>query len=159
MKKKWLWIGGGALVLIAIALILVLKLPDKQNQTAAPVQNTPRVSKGDITVSVSGSGTIVSTESESVRTKDEGKVSEVLVKMGDVVEEGQVLLTFEGTDNTDNIKEQQSSLEMQKLDLVDLQNQFKRQVQEGADEQTLNATKKINCQARAKHQQYGSGNR
>ncbi|MCT2193837.1 efflux RND transporter periplasmic adaptor subunit [Paenibacillus sp. p3-SID1389] len=142
MKKKWLWIGGGALVLIAIALILVLKLPDKQNQTAAPVQNTTRVSKGDITVSVSGSGTIVSTESESVRTKDEGKVSEVLVKTGDVVEEGQVLLTFEGTDNTDNIKEQQSSLEMQKLDLVDLQNQFKRQVQEGADEQTLNATKK-----------------
>lgn len=142
MKKKWLWIGGGALVLIAIALILVLKLPDKQNQTAAPVQNTTRVSKGDITVSVSGSGTIVSTESESVRTKDEGKVSEVLVKTGDVVEEGQVLLTFESTDNTDNIKEQQSSLEMQKLDLVDLQNQFKRQVQEGADEQTLNATKK-----------------
>lgn len=142
MKKKWLWIGGGALALVAIALILVLKLPDKQNQTAAPVQNTTRVSKGDITVSVSGSGTIVSTESESVRTKDEGKVSEVLVKTGDVVEKGQVLLTFEGTDHTDNIKEQQSSLEMQKLDLVDLQNQFKRQVQEGADEETLNATKK-----------------
>lgn len=142
MKKKWLWIGIGAGVIIAIALILILTIPNKPKQAATPVQNTTRVSKGDITVSVSGSGSTVSTESESVRTKDEGKVSEVRVKAGDIVKKGQVLLTFEGTDNSDNLKAQQSSLESQQLDLVDLQEQFKRQVQEGADEQTLNATKK-----------------
>ncbi|WP_059046608.1 efflux RND transporter periplasmic adaptor subunit [Paenibacillus rubinfantis] len=142
MKKKWLWIGMGAVVIIALALLLILTIPNKPKQAATPVQNTTRVSKGDITVSVSGSGSIVSTESESVRTKDEGKVSEVHVKAGDVVKKGQVLLTFEGTDNSDNLKSQQSSLESQKLDLLDLQEQFKRQVQEGADEQTLNATKK-----------------
>ncbi|MDU2243722.1 MAG: efflux RND transporter periplasmic adaptor subunit, partial [Paenibacillus sp.] len=142
MNKKWLWIGIGAVGMIAIALILILTIPNKPKQATAPVQNTTRVSKGDITVSVSGSGSTVSTESVSVRTKDEGKVSEVRVKAGDVVKKGQVLLTFEGTDNSDNLKVQQSSLESQKLDLVDLQDQFKRQVQEGADEQALNATKK-----------------
>jgi HlyD family secretion protein len=142
LNKKWLWIGIGGVGIIAIALILILTISNKPKQAAAPVQNTTRVSKGDITVSVSGSGSTVSTESESVRTKDEGKVSEVRVKAGDVVKKGQVLLTFEGTDNSDNLKAQQSSLESQKLDLADLQDQFKRQVQEGADEQTLNATKK-----------------
>ncbi|MGG6310701.1 efflux RND transporter periplasmic adaptor subunit [Paenibacillus macerans] len=142
MRKKWLWIGIGALALGILALVLALTFPGKQNKTVAAVQNTTRVSKGDITVSVSGSGSIVSTESETVRTKDEGKVSDVLVKAGDVVKKGQVLLTFEGTDNSDTIKAQQTSLASQKLDLSDLQEQFKRQVQEGADEQTLNATKK-----------------
>ncbi|WP_178023895.1 efflux RND transporter periplasmic adaptor subunit [uncultured Paenibacillus sp.] len=142
MNKKWLWIGIGVAGMIVIALIGILTIPNKPKQTAAPVQNTTQVSKGDITVSVSGSGSTVSTESESVRTKDEGKVSEVRVKAGDVVKKGQVLLTFEGNDNSDNLKAQQSSLESQRLDLVDLQDQFKRQVQEGADEQTLNATKK-----------------
>ncbi|MCK8485830.1 efflux RND transporter periplasmic adaptor subunit [Paenibacillus sp. MBLB2552] len=142
MKKKGLWIGIGAVGVIVIALILILTIPNKPKQAATPVQNTTRVSKGDITVSVTGSGSTVSTESDSVRTKDEGKVSEVHVKAGDVVKKGQVLLTFEGTDNSDNLKAQQSSLESQQLDLVDLQEQFKRQVQEGADEQTLNTTKK-----------------
>ncbi|WP_068786980.1 efflux RND transporter periplasmic adaptor subunit [Paenibacillus phocaensis] len=142
MNKKWLWIGAGGVVVVAIALVWILTIPNKPKQASAPVLNTTRVSKGDITVSVSGSGSIVSTESESVRTKDEGKVSKVHVKTGDVVKKGQVLLTFEGTDITDNLKAQQSSLESQKWDLTDLQEQFKRQVQEGADEQTLNATKK-----------------
>lgn len=142
MRKRWLWIGIGVAALCAIAMIVSLTLPKQENKSAGPVQNTTRVSKNSISVSVTGSGSIVSTESESVRTKDEGKVSEVLVKAGEVVKTGQALLTFEGTDNTDALDEQQSSLTSQQLDLKDLQEQYKRQVQEGADEQALNATKK-----------------
>ena len=41
------------------------------------------------------------------------------MKAGDVVKKGQVLLTFEGTDNSDNLKTQQSSLDAQQLDLAD----------------------------------------
>lgn len=142
MRKRWLWIGIGVAALCAIAVIVSFTLPKQDNKSAGPVQNTTRVSKNSISVSVSGSGSIVSTESESVRTKDEGKVSEVLVKAGEVVKTGQALLTFEGTDNTDALDEQQSSLTSQQLDLKDLQEQYKRQVQEGADEQSLNSTKK-----------------
>lgn len=142
MRKRWLWVGIGVGAICVLALAASLLLPKQENNRAAPVQNTTRVSKNSISVSISGSGSIVSTESESVRTKDEGKVSEVLVKTGEVVKTGQALLTFEGTDNTDALEEQQSSLTSQQLDLKDLQEQFKRQVQEGADEQSLNATKK-----------------
>ncbi|MEF2967114.1 efflux RND transporter periplasmic adaptor subunit [Paenibacillus sp. M1] len=142
-QKKWLWIGIGAVVLIAIIVILILSLrPDKQNEAAAPTVNTTKVTKGNIVVSVAGSGSVTSTVSETVRTKDEGKVKEVLVEEGDIVKKGQVLLTFEAADLADSLESQERSLKSQKLDLEDLQEQYKRQVQEGADDEALNATKK-----------------
>lgn len=142
MKKKWIWIGSGIVALCAIIIIIVMAIPDKQNKSTAAVQNTTKVSKGNITVSVSGSGSVVSTDGETVRTKDEGKASEVLVEAGDVVKKGQVLLTFEAEDNEDSLKSQETTLQTQKLDLADLQEEYKQQVQEGASEETLNATKK-----------------
>lgn len=141
MKKKWLWIGIGIAIVCIAAVIVTLVIPDKEVTTAGPVQNTTRVSKNNITVSVSGSGSIISTESETVRTKDEGKVSEVLVKANDVVKKGQTLLTFEATDHTDSLRSMQNNLQSQQWELTSLQGQFKKQVQEGADEETLESTK------------------
>ncbi|RRJ64288.1 efflux RND transporter periplasmic adaptor subunit [Paenibacillus oralis] len=142
MRKKWIWIGSGIIVLSAIVIVLVMMLPNKQQTTQAAVQNTTKVAKGDITVSVSGSGSVVSTDSETVRTKDEGKVKEVLIKEGDVVKKGQVLLTFEAQDVEDQLKSQETSLKSQQLDLADLQDQYKRKVQEGASDEELSAAKK-----------------
>lgn len=141
MKKKWLWIGIGIAIVCIAAVIVTLVIPDKEVTTAGPVQNITRVSKNNITVSVSGSGSIISTESETVRTKDEGKVSEVLVEANDVVKKGQTLLTFEATDNTDNLRSKQNTLQSQQWELTSLQDQFKKQVQEGADEETLESAK------------------
>lgn len=141
MKKKWLWIGIAFAIVCIVAVVITLVIPDKEASPTGPVQNTTRVSKNDITVSVSGSGSIISTKSEAVRTKEEGKVSEVLVKEQDVVKKGQTLLTFEATDHTDSLRSMQNNLQSQQWELTSLQDQFKRQVQEGADEETLESTK------------------
>ncbi|WP_410771800.1 efflux RND transporter periplasmic adaptor subunit [Fontibacillus sp. BL9] len=142
-KKKWIWIGGGAVGIILISLaVLLLILPDKNTEANTPVQRTTKVAKGNILVSVSGSGSVISTDSQNVRTKDEGKVKEVLVKAGDIVKKGQTLLTFEAEDLSDSLETKESSLESQKMDLLDLQAQYKRQVYEGASEEALNEVQK-----------------
>lgn len=142
-NKKWIWIGTGAACVLMISLaLLLLVTPNKKEAVSAPVQQTTKVVKGSIMVSVSGSGSVISTNSESVRTKDEGKVKEVLVKAGELVKKGQALLTFEGEDLSDSLESKQSSLESQKMDLLDIQAQYKKQVYEGASEEELNNTRK-----------------
>ena len=153
MKKKWLWIVIVIVILVLIAVALSLTLPSKKNSAEPPQQRTTKVMKGNITVSVSGSGSVISTDSESIRTKDEGKVSKVLVKTGDVVKKGQTLLTYEPEDLSDKLEDQETTLQTQKWDLEDLQDQYKRkaqdsdsedelkQIQKSIDKQKLNITK------------------
>jgi len=142
MKKKWLWIGTGVIVLAIAVTTLLLTLPKKSNVAETPVQKTTKVTKGSITESVSGSGSVITTNSESIRTKDEGKVKQVLVKVGDIVKKGQTLLTYESQDLSDNLEAQETTLQTQKWDLEDLQNQYKKQVQQGASEDELKQTLK-----------------
>ncbi|GAA0135027.1 efflux RND transporter periplasmic adaptor subunit [Paenibacillus sp. YSY-4.3] len=142
MKKKWLWLGLGvaAILIIASSLYMILA-KDKQAQQPVMEQNTTRVAKGDIVVSVSGAGSIISTEEETVRTKDEGVVAEVKVKEGDVVQKGQTLLTFEDNDLGDNIAAKESSLETEQLNLEELQDKYKREVYNGGNEESLSSIK------------------
>ncbi|GGG14333.1 efflux RND transporter periplasmic adaptor subunit [Paenibacillus aceti] len=142
MRKKWLWIGIMFVALALIAAILWLTLPGKKDTAEAPQQRTTKVSKGNITVSVSGSGSVITTDSESIRTKDEGKVSKVHVKVGDTVKKGQALLTYEAEDFSDNLEDQETTLQTQKWDLEDLQDQYKQHVQAGASEEELKQIKK-----------------
>ncbi|WP_334073664.1 MULTISPECIES: efflux RND transporter periplasmic adaptor subunit [Paenibacillus] len=140
--KRWLWIGLGLVILAAVAIIVVFNLPDKKMELPAAVQSTAKASIGDIAVSVSGSGSVISTDSETVRTKDEGKVKKVFVEAGNVVKKGQVLLTFESNDLTENLESQQRNLKSQQLDLQDLQEQFKQKVADGGTEEELTSIKK-----------------
>ncbi|GAA0382253.1 efflux RND transporter periplasmic adaptor subunit [Paenibacillus motobuensis] len=142
MKKKWLWIVIVIVILALIAVALSLTLPSKNNAAEPPQQRTTKVTKGNITVSVSGSGSVISTDSESVRTKDEGKVNKVLVKTGDVVKKGQTLLTYEAVDLSSNLEDQETNLQTQKWDLEDLQDQYKHKVQDGASEEELKQIQK-----------------
>ncbi|WMT39970.1 efflux RND transporter periplasmic adaptor subunit [Paenibacillus sp. D2_2] len=142
MKKKWLWIGTGIIVLAIAVTAILLTLPKKSNDAAPPEQRTTKVTKGNITESVSGSGSVIATDNETIRTKDEGKVKQVLVKVGDVVKKGQTLLTYESQDLSDNLEAQEATLQTQKWDLEDLQSQYKRQVQQGASDDELNQTQK-----------------
>lgn len=140
--KIWLWIGLTAAPLAAVAIFMVLNLPDRNMESPSPVQSTAKAAMGDIAVSVSGSGSVIATDSETVRTKDEGKVKQVLVEVGDVVKKGQVLLTFEANDLTENLESQQRNLKSQQLDLQDLQEQFKQKVADGGTEEELTSIKK-----------------
>ncbi|ANS75547.1 hypothetical protein AWM70_13845 [Paenibacillus yonginensis] len=143
MKKKvWIWTGVAVVVLACAVFVFLQFYPGKQVQVQAAPQSTTTVKKGDITVSVSGSGSVIATGQESVRPKDEGKVDKVLVKAGDVVKKGQQLLTYEADDISEQVKQAESNIKLQQSDLEDLQEQFKEKVQSGATDDELNEVKK-----------------
>ncbi|WP_199925403.1 efflux RND transporter periplasmic adaptor subunit [Paenibacillus bouchesdurhonensis] len=142
MKKKWLWLGSGIIAVLLMAVVFYIATAHNQRaEQPAMEQNTTQAAKGDILVSVSGAGSVITTESETVRTKDEGIVDEVKVKAGDVVAKGQVLLTFEADDLSDSIAAKESSLETEQLNLEELQEKFKREVHEGGSEDSLASIK------------------
>lgn len=143
MKKKKVLLWTIGLVVVATAAILVYTfLPDKNSQAAEVPVNTATVTKGDIVVSVSGAGSVTATETGKVKTKEAGTVAEVLVKEGDLVKKGQTLITFEGEDLSDNLKQEQTSLASLQEDLQDKQEQYKKQAVAGASEDELSSSKR-----------------
>jgi len=141
-KKKWLILTIGAAAVAVAGLLVYIFLPDKNSQAAEVPVNTATVTKGNIVVSVSGAGSVIATETGKVKTKDSGKVAEVLVEAGDIVKKGQTLITFEGEDLSDSLKQEKSSLDTLLLDLEDKQEQYKKLAQAGSSEDELSSAKR-----------------
>ncbi|MEK3946804.1 efflux RND transporter periplasmic adaptor subunit [Paenibacillus sp. FSL H3-0310] len=143
-KKKIVFWTLGVVVVATAGMLVYTLLPDKNSQAAEAPVNTATVTKGDIVVSVSGAGSVIATETGKVKTKDSGTVAEVLVKEGDLVKKGQTLITFEGNDLSDNLKQEQTSLASLETDLEDKQEQYKKLAVSGAAEDELaNAKRSI----------------
>lgn len=93
MKKKWLWIGiGGALVVLLVAVNLMRSNKGK----AEPVQ-LARVRMEDITSVVRAPGKIEPKTQVKVSADIPGKVTQLLVKEGDQVRRGQLMLQLDDT--------------------------------------------------------------
>ncbi|ULO06055.1 efflux RND transporter periplasmic adaptor subunit [Paenibacillus sp. 19GGS1-52] len=141
-KKKVLLWTIGVVAVVTAGLLVYTFLPDKNSQAAEVPVNTATVTKGDIVVSVSGAGAVTATETSKVKTKDSGKVAEVLVEQGDVVKKGQTLITFEGDDLSDNLTQEKTSLQSLQSDLEDKQESYKKLAQAGASEDDLSTAKR-----------------
>jgi HlyD family secretion protein len=125
--KKWLALAVG-IVLVAAAIIGYIKFKPEKNNAAAPEVRTVEVRKGTLRVGISGSGTTSPVDKETIRMgKDSGKVEQILVKEGDVVKKGQVLITFEGRDMTNQIRQEELNLENKRADLESAQKALKEQ--------------------------------
>lgn len=96
-----------------------------------------RVTRGDIEVRLSGSGSVNVRNEETVRPSENARVKTVEVKKGDRVEQGQVLVTFEGNDNGTQIGKLELNLEQQRLQLEQAQNQYRELQRSGAEESAL----------------------
>jgi HlyD family secretion protein len=96
-KNKWtIWSAIAlAIVLSGIGYSYYMKL--QASQTSGPVIATTTVSTGDIVLSATGPGTLVPNEEVSFGFKNSGKISEVLAKLGDHVNAGQVLARLDNT--------------------------------------------------------------
>ncbi|MEK4465009.1 efflux RND transporter periplasmic adaptor subunit [Paenibacillus sp. FSL H8-0315] len=141
-KKKIVFWTLGVVVVATAGMLVYTLLPDKNSQAAEVPVNTATVTKGDIVVSVSGAGSVIATETGKVKTKDSGTAAEVLVKEGDLVKKGQTLITFEGNDLSDNLKQEQTSLASLETDLEDKQEQYKKLAVAGASEDELGNAKR-----------------
>ena len=91
-KKKWV---KRSIVLAIIVLIFVWL----GNFAKVPVNyRTADVERGDITVSVSGSGTIKAKESRKEISKVTARVEEVFFEEGDEIKEGDVIVKLDSSD-------------------------------------------------------------
>lgn len=91
MKKKTVIIAG-AVALIAIAMIpRVLKGRETTAASVLPLVSVENPVMNDIEIQTGLTGTVEPADMVSIVTKAGGEVTEVLVKAGDYVEEGQLL--------------------------------------------------------------------
>ena len=97
------------ILFIALAILLVAGiyyLSTLRSDNEESTLETSTVSRGDIILSATGLGTLISSEEVSLGFKKGGEVSELLVSLGDEVEAGQTLARLE--DSTLQLKYKQA---------------------------------------------------
>lgn len=99
------------LLIVAILGTGVFFYFNKNNKKADVTVSTARVIRGNIRVSVSGSGTLEAIESYEVKSKVSGDVLSSPFNEGDKVEKDQVLYTIDTTDIQNTIERAELSME------------------------------------------------
>lgn len=122
MKK---WIG------VAIALLAIggggyygYETWFKEKPASAAVQRTAQVTRGDIAVTVSGSGTVGVARKQEVKTTEAGTIAQVLFEEGDLVKEGQTLVVYEAPDLDDQIEQIDNTLAKQEMQMENLKSKY-----------------------------------
>ncbi|MFG2038871.1 efflux RND transporter periplasmic adaptor subunit [Dactylosporangium sp. NPDC048998] len=98
--KVW-WLAGGAAVLAAAAVTAVVLTGDDK---PAPVKvSTVKVTRGQVSTTVSASGTVQALASRSLGFTSNGTLTELNVKAGDVVAAGAVLAKIDASSAQDAV--------------------------------------------------------
>lgn len=127
--KKREWVKNAAIVFLIILLILTFFSNTIQNYSLPEVA-TQYVENGSITAKIRGTGQVESGDPYNVKIKEVREVASVEVKVGDKVEEGQVLcyLTEEDSQELDQAK---LTLQQNQDALEKAQNAFELQLLTG----------------------------
>lgn len=92
-RKKRIIIGGAVLVILAAVI-----LPKAFGGPSYPMVNVTEVSVGSVSQSVDGSGTVESEEVKTYFSPVSATVADCELQVGDTVEAGETLLTYDGTE-------------------------------------------------------------
>jgi len=122
-KKRLFLILGLALVLTLSGggyyyyktVYVKAQTPDTETAT-----QTGTVTRGDLVLTADGSGTLVPATELSLGFSGSGIVTEVLVKVGDKVEAGQIMARIDDTDAQTSLKQAQISLRQGEISLAAL---------------------------------------
>ncbi len=106
MKKKWLIIIG--VILVAVVLVLALK-PFAKKETATSFE-TVKVEKGNISNTVTATGTIQALKTVNVGTQVSGILQHVYVDFNYNVKQGQILAKLDETPLQTQLDQSQSAL-------------------------------------------------
>jgi HlyD family secretion protein len=125
-RKRTIWIVILALALVASGSgFYFFDWGRLQAQAPAetPTLSTARVSRGDLVITASGSGTLSPTSETAIGFRTSGVVSELPVKVGDQVKAGDVLARLDSTDAQAAVTQAQISLRQAELSLATLTQQ------------------------------------
>ena len=119
--KKWsrkkiitLVISLVVILAVAVGIFLVVRQRDSKS-TMASTKRTTQATRGNIEVSLSGSGTIQSASTSDVMSNVQGKIIKSYKKVGDTVKKGELLYEMDDTDAKLQIQKIQNSIEQQQL--------------------------------------------
>jgi HlyD family secretion protein len=93
--------------------------------TTAP-PSTATVTRGDLTTYISASGNLSYPDTQDIRLQVGGTVSEVLVKAGDMVKEGDLLVRLDDSTLQDKIKSDQLAVNSARIALEKVTNTYKQ---------------------------------
>lgn len=99
-KKKIIWI----VAIVAIVLVIIIKTAAGSGDANVAMVQTAQVLKGDITQKIETSGTVASEESKTYFASTGATVDTVTAALGETVEKGQMLLTYDTTEMENEIK-------------------------------------------------------
>lgn len=99
--KKIIAVAAVFLVLVIAMIIVLPKIAEsKVASTRITTYNVDSITYGNVTQTISGSGTLTPVTTETVTSSVSGEVEEVNFKVGDEVEEDEVLAVVDGEDIT-----------------------------------------------------------
>ncbi len=122
-RKRLFWTIAIALVLVAGGssyFVYSGGYLQAQEPVEEEVLTTYTVTRGDLVITASGSGTLVPASEVNVGFETSGVLAAVLVKVGDQVEAGQTLAYLDDTDAQAQVAQAAISLRQAELDLAEL---------------------------------------
>ena len=119
-RKKWVWIGGGALALLILGFVVLPAVLGKNNNSGVQVVYAS-ATKGDITESIDVVGSLEAQPTAELAWESGGIVKPFDLKIGDLVEKGDVLMSLDESSLSSSILQAQTDLLTAEADLQDLQ--------------------------------------
>src|ERR1700722_7260426 len=120
-RSNRLRLGGYAVLIAAVAVVLSLGLLSIYHSASASssVARSVTVEVGTVASSVSASGNVSPSDSDSVNFETGGTLTAVDVSVGDKVRAGEVLAKIDPTDADDALKEAEDSVQVAESSLAD----------------------------------------
>ncbi|GIP32113.1 efflux RND transporter periplasmic adaptor subunit [Paenibacillus sp. J2TS4] len=143
--RKWVFACVGLVLLSAGGYYGYQSFFTKEKVFAAPLQ-TATVTRGDLSVKVSGSGTVSVVNSKAVKANEAGKLMPLLIKEGDMIEKGQLIASYEPPDVDDNISKLDTEYQKQELQLEQLKKKFLEAGSDGGREDAALEIEKLNLE-------------
>lgn len=143
-KKKRKWVKRVIIIaVIAVALLLALKAcGNSAVSSLSGMYLTETAQKQNLSVTVTGSGTIKPNDDYRATTLLRGEIMTAPFEEGDLVEKDQVLFTLDPTDAENNIRSAESGVERAKLSLEQAQltyNNLLKTQRDNADDMAIEA--------------------
>jgi len=122
-KKKKFLIGGGILIVVVVAAVFGFKMFSSTTTDATTL--TAKATKGDISLTISGSGTLEPVESYNVVALVEGEILADYISEGQTIEKGDLLYEISHDDMSSSIAKSQLSVEKAQLSYEEAINDIK----------------------------------
>ena len=114
--RKWVVVTIIGVLIIALGIGTYLFVKARSNTASASQQlRTSKVVKGNIEVSLSGSGTVESSSTAELMANVQGKITKAYFKEGDTVKKGDLLFEIDDTDAKLNIQKIENSISQAQL--------------------------------------------